>query len=279
MTTTPRQTTEQLLIPRQPLLAKDAASCESVDVREWGISHCYQFTVSREMMESAVIVPDGSIDLLFHCGVDCIRAFSYGSVTRMSDISYLADLKPGDRIFGVRFYPGQAWWPGGLPVSDLTGSSMDLTDLDYDQATMEQIAQTTDFNHQVDIFMNYYLPEYENHFKATSRAELCQIMINTISGRRGALRIEEMERMMGYSTRYLNRVFKSETGMSPKTFAKITRFQNVLNAMLEQKKIAEIAGEFGFFDQSHLLKEFKLFTGMSPLNYMKSNSKRGLYLI
>lgn len=279
MTTVCSQKKESMLIPRQPLLAKDAAACKSIDIKEWGVSHCYQFMVSDEMMKSAVIVPDGSIDLLFHCGVDCIRAFSYGSVTKMSDISYLVGLKPGDIIFGIRFYPGQAWWPSDLPASDLTGHAVSLLDLEYDRETMERIAQTTDFSCQVGLFLNYYRPEYENNCKQTNRSELCQIMIHNICSHKGVLKIEEMEGEMGYSTRYLNRVFTNETGMSPKTFSRIIRFQNVLNTMKKQKKIAEISENFGFFDQSHMLKDFRLFTGMTPVKYMKNSSGKDFYLI
>lgn len=109
MMTKSRKKAERMFIPRQPLLARDAVSCKSMDINEWGISHCYRFPASREMMKSAFIVPDASINLLFHCGVESIWAFSYGSVMKMPLISSLADLNPGDRVLEIRFYPEQAW--------------------------------------------------------------------------------------------------------------------------------------------------------------------------
>ncbi|MBK5245218.1 MAG: AraC family transcriptional regulator [Eubacteriaceae bacterium] len=49
--------------------------------------------------------------------------------------------------------------------------------------------------------------------------------------------------------------------------------QNVLLALGKNQQISTIAAEIGYYDQSHLLKDFKQFTGISPRNYHKSREK------
>jgi len=74
----------------------------------------------------------------------------------------------------------------------------------------------------------------------------------------GGARIEQLSRESGYSPRHFNRLFKERVGISPKSYARIVR----LNAVLAAKGIhpafswAELAHEYGYFDQSHLDKDF-----------------------
>jgi AraC-like DNA-binding protein len=68
------------------------------------------------------------------------------------------------------------------------------------------------------------------------------------------------------------RIFLTTVGMNPKEYARIVRFQKALKFIQEQGKNisqAQIAYQSGFSDQSHFIREFKEFSGYTPLSLME----------
>ena len=67
--------------------------------------------------------------------------------------------------------------------------------------------------------------------------------------------------------RHLERQFLTTVGVTPKRLARLARFQNVL-AMLQDSNTrrpgAETAAACGYADQSHFIRDFRQFAGMSP---------------
>lgn len=90
--------------------------------------------------------------------------------------------------------------------------------------------------------------------------------VETIELERGDVRISELETKTGMSARQLERKFKREIGVSPKTFARIERFKAVMSfaEQCSQPDWAEVAADFGYSDQPHLVREFKSFAGCTP---------------
>ena len=72
------------------------------------------------------------------------------------------------------------------------------------------------------------------------------------------------------STKQFSRIFTEYVGASPKEFQRIVRVQRVLYLLQEnpQYNFAQLAYSCGFSDQSHMIREFKLFTGYTPLEYL-----------
>jgi len=71
---------------------------------------------------------------------------------------------------------------------------------------------------------------------------------------------------IGMSERHLRRVFREAVGVSPKAFAKITRFHRALRAarVEGQTSWASIAAAAGYYDQAHLIAEFRAIAGVTP---------------
>lgn len=81
---------------------------------------------------------------------------------------------------------------------------------------------------------------------------------------RGNINLQELD--VGVSDRQLRRLFAYYFGKSPKAFAKIIRFQNILNAKPSAQSLKEskIFYDEGYYDQAHFIKEFKAFYGVTP---------------
>ena len=61
--------------------------------------------------------------------------------------------------------------------------------------------------------------------------------------------------------------FRERTGLTPKTFSRIERFQSLIRKRSPDVSWAEAALDVGFSDQSHMVREFKRFAGISPTQY------------
>ena len=87
-----------------------------------------------------------------------------------------------------------------------------------------------------------------------------------IAIRGGRVSIEEMAGRYGSTRQQFARRFSAATGMTPKMFARVTRFQSLIHALLstDVSEWASVAAGVGFYDQSHMINEFREFAGASP---------------
>jgi methylphosphotriester-DNA--protein-cysteine methyltransferase len=77
---------------------------------------------------------------------------------------------------------------------------------------------------------------------------------------------------LGVSPRQLERRFKAHVGISPKYFARIRRFQRVFPAMEEDSAgWVDAAADCGYYDQAHLIRDFRDFAGEPPSHLLAGN--------
>lgn len=102
--------------------------------------------------------------------------------------------------------------------------------------------------------------------------------LNVFTPAESELTIGSVTQRIGLSQRRFIQVFKQEVGMSPKLFCRVRRFQHVLDSVREQAtpNWARLALECGCFDQSHLIHDFQMFSGLTPTKYVRQRSKRVL---
>ena len=78
--------------------------------------------------------------------------------------------------------------------------------------------------------------------------------------------VSEVATALGVSERNLRRVFRDTIGVGPKTFARLERFRRALDAARarEAPSWAAIALGAGYYDQAHLIAEFRAIAGVTP---------------
>jgi len=88
-------------------------------------------------------------------------------------------------------------------------------------------------------------------------------------------RVSEAAKYLGLSQRRFIQVFKAEVGMTPKLFSRIQRFQQTRIFIQQNPSInwADLAVDLGYFDQSHLIREFLEFSGLSPTGYINRHKR------
>jgi len=66
-------------------------------------------------------------------------------------------------------------------------------------------------------------------------------------------------------------VIRDEVGLTPKLFARITRFRRIIDSLQGSRQIhwSGLALECGYFDQAHFIHDFRAFAGISPAAYLQ----------
>jgi AraC-like DNA-binding protein len=82
--------------------------------------------------------------------------------------------------------------------------------------------------------------------------------------------VREVTEQVGLSSRRFIQVFSEEVGLTPKLFSRVQRFQKTLRLARRTSEVdwAELAADAGYFDQSHLIHEFREMSGLSPAAYL-----------
>jgi len=91
---------------------------------------------------------------------------------------------------------------------------------------------------------------------------------------KGQLSLADVASDVCLCQRHFERKFKSAIGVSPKMFAKIFRFNYALQCMKKypHKDLLTIATECGYYDHTHLAKDFKSLTGDTPSDFRQKKS-------
>jgi AraC-like DNA-binding protein len=129
-----------------------------------------------------------------------------------------------------------------------------------------ELAECETFQERVLAAEHYLLPFASRARGRTLIAKTAHHMLD----RNGAVRIDEIANQARLSVRHYERRFLEEIGLTPKTFARTTRFQKALDAkrLFPGRNWLSIAHEFGYFDQMHLVRDFQCLCGVTPNNFL-----------
>lgn len=260
---------EIMISPKQPFFVMAATRYYKAVVMNYGISHFYCFRKDDIIHNSIIAVPDGCIDILFCCDDKRPYAEICGTVLRPVKTHHEDDVY----YFGVRFQPGNMYRGKHRKISfaEFVEQEVPFLEITGDKELFEQITSSRDFKYQIQVFLDKYL-KYRLMMETDDKnRRLREFMIKEMTKTAGQMKIQDLADKSGYSYRYVNRVFTDELGLPPKVFSKLIRFQNLLNNLNEGKNdLGQLAIEMGYYDQSHMMKEFNEFANTTPGKYLSS---------
>ncbi len=80
----------------------------------------------------------------------------------------------------------------------------------------------------------------------------------------------KMDFNMSYRSVY--RLYKESLDLSPKEFLSIMRLRKAIRSLRQNSKLIDVATEIGFADQSHMIREFKKYTGLTPSQFSNKST-------
>ena len=175
-------------------------------------------------------------------------------------------------LIGIRFQPS-----GMVPfVSDsmqaLTDARIPAEDLFPDiNQLVEGIVNSSNDSQRIRACNRYLMRSLD-----CDRVNLCvRRALEKIKLTHGQITVEDLATFMGRSRRSLELAFRREVGTSPKMYCRITRFRHVFDAISGDGppgNWVQLALDSGFFDQSHLIRDFHRFAGASPTSFLNGQT-------
>lgn len=164
----------------------------------------------------------------------------------------------------VDFLPGGLFRMLGIPMHELFDEGFDA--LDFFGAEMrslkDQLQNTGNLEECKDIVERFLLNKVRNLKDLLPFDSAMRILMT----QNGNLSIEKTASLSCLSLKQFERKCKERVGMNPKTYARILKFSKAyrLHEAHPQLNWTTIAYEAGYYDQMHMIKDFRVFAGVNP---------------
>lgn len=219
--------------------------------------HCFWYSKSDSTKEyKSLVIPDLCMDILLYqydgyhadfCGINNRSFYAFNTNTEH---------------FGIRFYA----WAVALFADDTMAESLNAYDCvqryfsDFSNKTAEEILSAEslyDRKHMAERYLIKKLGKMNiNH--SVSNSIFYTILYN------GKTTVKDLADNIAVSQRKLERDFLSITGVSPKQMINLIRYQLLWqDAVKRDFNVLDSIDKFGYYDQSHLLREFKKYHGLT----------------
>ena len=231
------------------------------------------------------IAPSGTIDLVINLHENELRIYDPAKPERCKRFSgavvsgthsgpFVIDPRQLVSIIGVHFRPGGAFPFLGTPASELADAHVDLEAL-WGTSALELrerlcVAKTPieRFNLLEKALMAHLLRPLDRHYAV-------RFALHTFGRIDSGLAIHDVARDAGLSQRRFIQLFAREVGMSPKLFCRVLRFRQALETVRQTAlpNWAQLAVDCGYYDQAHLIHDFRFFSNLTPKEYVRQRSE------
>jgi AraC-like DNA-binding protein len=178
-------------------------------------------------------------------------------------------------VFGIRFYPAAAAFLLKEDINQFNDQVIDLESV-LGNSILElynQLQETQFVAQQINLVDAYLIKKMVAPSKIIDKIKLVQQVMGVMTQKDFFDNISNVAARYGITSRYLQKVFVQYTGLTPKLYTQINRFQNSLVLLGESNRsLTDVAYECGYFDQSHFIREFKSFTGFVPSGFSAENT-------
>jgi AraC-like DNA-binding protein len=158
----------------------------------------------------------------------------------------------------------------GIPASELVDRIVPLDEI-WDRDEVEKLGASLSYlraSKSVTALRDVLVKRMEC---VPNRDQTGQLAALVISRRGGRVSIDSLAGRHGLTRQQFARRFSAATGLPPKMFARITRFQALIHALLstDVSQWASVSPAVGFYDQAHMINEFREFAGSPPTTFFR----------
>ena len=224
------------------------------------------------------ILPDGCIEIIWHYG-DAFKRVNYNGSTETQPGSfiigqvkqYIQVMATGSiGVMGIRFYATGLAAFTNIPICAFTGQTVTLDNV---------------FGKSVNTLLHNMAPAGKDNKVALMQVLLIKklgsnkkydfvidAIVKKIILHNGQVSMHTLLKNFKISERHFERQFKKMVGVGPKFFARLTRFNSIMQAAAgNSTKTVSLTYLGGYYDEAHFIKDFTAFTGESPGSYFNSN--------
>lgn len=232
--------------------------------------------IEEDMTER--VIPTGNIQIMFHYGKPFIMespekpkiiqpsCILSGMSTKWMDVT----TNGNTGVFAVTFKTYGACHFFRFPLTEIEDIHVSLSDIySCEIRTIEQKMGTlSSIEEKVKVVEDFLISKFTT---VTSNDEkLLRTGVDLIKKSKGRMTSAILSENLSVTSKTLERKFSSYLGKTPKQIIKLIRFQEVFNELQYTKNpdLTDLTYKYGYYDQSHFIKEFKLCSGLTPTDFL-----------
>jgi len=221
------------------------------------------------------VLPDNCIDILWQ------NSAAPAQVAGMMSSAIHVHIAQPVRTIAVRFKPGAAAHFFALPLHQLADLHPALDALwppgvaaQFDDALWARPLDEHQALHVVQSLLQSLLLRRLQASPPPAHAGLAQAAVAAIERSGGAIRIASLAQSLGVSRQHLANQFRARVGLGAKQFARVCRFRTACARIgatpARALDWARLAQELGYYDQPHLIHEFRELSGSTPESFARA---------
>lgn len=228
--------------------------------------------VGNFLSDDLVIIPDGSGCMIYGFNNKGTYEIFWGPTSKPVKVKR-DNPADNERMFFVEFLPGGIYALTGIPQKEIRDLQCSIYDIDTNLSmALGNAIKSSKRMDELIFKVDSVLIQAIANSKRTETS--ITPVIDQIMDSGGTASIKSLSESIYISERHLNRLFEKNIGLNVKLFERLTRINKAVKAYKNSAKqnSTDIAYQLGFFDQSHLIRDFNDFCSTTPNNFIKNMS-------
>lgn len=168
------------------------------------------------------------------------------------------------RAIRVDFFPGALFRMLGIPMHELFDGGFDARDFfgSKMKTINDQLQHITNLEDGKNIVEKFLL----NFVSSLQQPLPLDFAMRMLFDSNGSIAMDKAASLSCLSLKQFERKCQERLGMNPKMYARILRFSKAyrMHEAMPNLSWIKIAYEAGYFDQMHMIRDFKVFAGVNP---------------
>ncbi|MCW3464392.1 helix-turn-helix domain-containing protein [Chitinophaga nivalis] len=238
----------------------------------------YLFESAQEAAIEDMVFPGGHMEIIFNLGNGIWQSAAgegfhttppvelWGKITQPLAVRSLGK----HTMLGIRFHAHSAAYFLREELWRFNDQIADLRDLlgEPVKTLHARLLEQPQLHRRIELIEQFLIGRLALNARKADNITLIGQVIKEMQVSTDTDRIEAVAVKHNISSRYLRKLFMQYTGVSPKLYHKINRFQLSLQLMNKNAtSLTAITYDCGYFDQSHFIRDFKHFAGITPSEY------------
>lgn len=258
------------------------------DILKPYVRHYYIFESDADIEFEDTVFPSGDMEMIFNLGhgiwessvedkfIKTPKIELWGQITKPLAIRS----KGRHTMLGIKFFTHSAAYffdeigvfnDNISDAADIIGGSL--------RSLYAQLLETADAKKRIELIEAFLVKRLMANEKKAFRIDKVAHILTSIKKDPAENNLGLIASKHGITPRYLHKLIYQNTGLSPTSFNKINRFQFSLKLITRNDQpLTSIAYNSGYFDQSHFIRDFKSFTGLTPSAYLENISPVNQFL-
>jgi AraC-like DNA-binding protein len=253
------------------------------DILKPYVRHYYIFESDSDTEFEDTVFPSGDMEAIFNLGEGIWESSVENSFIKTPKIELWGQItkplairsKGKHTMLGIKFFTHSASYFFNDEIGMFNDQISDLSDLMGSPVKIlhAQLLETKDRDKRIALIESFLLKKLISNEKKSFKVDKVANILTSIKKNPTENNLSNIASKHGITPRYLHKLIYQHTGLSPSSFNKINRFQFSLRLIAKNDQpFTSIAYDCGYFDQSHFIRDFKSFTGVTPSAYMDNIS-------